>query len=585
MLQSLQDFVHLALALLLKHMWLVSLVSSTIAGLMVCYRWWLPRSRTYRFLLNFYGEHARASREWWAARVWWPWGKLSPLERARLRAEIDIICGPLAPKPLKHQLGESYGVAKGTWKAAVAARKAIYASKREELAHYLSTHPKRRERFTTIKLLESVPLFDIDTPAELDQEHRRDRIRQYFESLERLSDAAEDDFSTFLTFVRISNGYVAPTFLIMGLMSRFGSDWQPIINNYRATLREGSTARQGGEGPTETLEELRSFQFNCWLLWGPSIPLCTCSEWDEPGQNHTAGPPHLVMQYGYGDEANSVDFLIDSPSALTAYENWLEGTENAPIGQPRHVGAIPGAIIGRIMWGPLIPKEMLGQTQIPAIHGQAGRGDGGSDGRVVLHFERRIPVEQGDLAASNYYSAYVWVMFALVREDGTPFHQKSYRNLLPFFEHGNIADATTLQTIKENLVAKCLSAISEIIQRAGDDAVFLEYVGASDHSGCGSEIRFPPSQPRMAEASLDGGDRPPRILSLLERNRDYSPIFMNPQFGRRLRLPAGAEAETAQGGRFSSCHLPEIVDEFVADIQARRRKVSSVTGIHPQRAR
>jgi hypothetical protein len=77
--------------------------------------------------------------------------------------------------------------------------------------------------------------------------------------------------------------------------------WNLVLDNYRRLIeKDAFYATQ--------LRELRSFLFNCWLLWGPSIQPCSCENW-KTGAGAGAADD-LMIQYGYGDENNSIDILV-----------------------------------------------------------------------------------------------------------------------------------------------------------------------------------------------------------------------------------------------------------------------------------
>ena len=82
--------------------------------------------------------------------------------------------------------------------------------------------------------------------------------------------------------------------------------------------------------------------------------------------------------------------------------------------------------------------------------------------------------------------------------DGTPFFPDArWKNLLVYFEHGNIAEPTTFQTLKESLVTKACSSIAEILKRTADqNRLRIRYVCALDDSFCcpDSGIVFPPEK-------------------------------------------------------------------------------------------
>ena len=102
----------------------------------------------------------------------------------------------------------------------------------------------------------------------------RTKIKRYFEALERRAQAKAEDPDRFLTEARFELGYIAPIFLITGLVNRFADEdgWNLVLDNYRRLIEKDVFY-------APELRELRSFLFNCWLLWGPSIQPCSCEAW------------------------------------------------------------------------------------------------------------------------------------------------------------------------------------------------------------------------------------------------------------------------------------------------------------------
>ena len=87
-----------------------------------------------------------------------------------------------------------------------------------------------------------------------------------------------------LSTVAISTGFLAPLHLLAGLVAEVEDDWELILTQYgRAVSRRHDPL---------SFRTLQAFEFDCWLLWGPSIPVCTCRQWSGV----------KAVQYGYGDE-------------------------------------------------------------------------------------------------------------------------------------------------------------------------------------------------------------------------------------------------------------------------------------------
>jgi hypothetical protein len=125
---------------------------------------------------------------------------------------------------------------------------------------------------------------------------------------------------------------------------------------------------------------------------------------------------------------------------------------------------------------------------------------------------------------------------------------------LAYFEHGNIADAASYQTLKENLVAKICSSLTEILERESDKRIAIQYVCAFDDSNCGlpgSELSFPPE-------TVKG--RPTRLIDIL-RGRIAGDHALA-RFSGRLLLPG----RTGGGAGFGACHLPGLVEGFYKEL-------------------
>src|ERR1700733_10285680 len=89
--------------------------------------------------------------------------------------------------------------------------------------------------------------------------------------------------------------------LVPGVLARYEEDWGPVIDAFgRAVVNSDDDFRYSAA------RELQLFIFDCWLMWGPSIPICTCPEWHG----------EVALQYGFGDEDNSLILRCPSPQVL-----------------------------------------------------------------------------------------------------------------------------------------------------------------------------------------------------------------------------------------------------------------------------
>jgi hypothetical protein len=398
----------------------------------------------------------------------------------------------------------------------------------------------------------------------------RTKIKRYFEALERRGQAKAEDPDRFLTEARFESGYIAPIFLITGLVNRFADEdgWNLVLDNYRRLIEEDAFY-------APELRELRSFLFNCWLLWGPSIQPCSCEAWaigEDPSSD-------LMIQYGYGDENNSIDILIkgglslDFRAKLSAILNRRAADQ---VDKPFNIHAAPFVATGRFRWGPSLSDTELSAAQVLVRGGSDASRRQPMNGRLVLECRHNDVTVAGSVSSSSgYYSAYLWLMFLIQDAQGRSFHAELWKNLFVIFEHGNIADATTYHTLKEQLVAKACATLATVLAEGDRSAevgrpkspLRLAYACAFDDSNCGEgdDALFRPD--RLGRRTPQGGVtfEETTILAMLRRSLQNLPDDHVLRSGR-LVLPT--EGSSGPANPYSSCHLPEIIEQFYADLVA-----------------
>ena len=439
---------------------------------------------------------------------------------------------------------------------------------------------------------------------------REDLWETYFDALAKLDEASSRGPLTTLCRIRVTRGFVAPQFLVAGLLSHFDDDWRPVLNAYRHSIP--SPKHRAG-----TFESLQASQWNCWLVWGPSIPICRCAQWQGK----------FAYQYGYGDENNSLPLIeleTDSAHRPRTLDPLVAG-----LARERR-GAKLIQLTGRLRWGP----HFLGGHDKPP-GSEPGDDDEFDELDAVDEFDRdddaparphRYPMaaaqaslysadgpghaqhseglvlqlEQVDLPVDEtrvYFSAYLWMMF-LVAVDGTdpvdptagprllwrrhypPWPEQPaerirvrdarlWESLLPVFVHANVADPAALRFQRHMLIENATQLLREVWERraecfdAEDVATGIRFhlVCASDYAGCDCGIRYPSDDPLQG---LFGK----RLAA--EADRD---------FAAAVSVPDAAEDPTARpwglAGYFSSCHLPELVADYfnyIDQIQRQQRK-------------
>lgn len=363
--------------------------------------------------------------------------------------------------------------------------------------------------------------------------------KRYFKVVSELARLDPGEVKT-LCQVLIDPGYLAPQHLIAGLLSHFQDDWRLVLDEYAEVVREGDPFRS-----------LQTTQWNIWLMWGPSIPICTCDEWKGV----------VALQYGYGDENNSIPALQLPPegeggSLDRLFDGLADGRR-----------ALPACLTARLRWG--IPPNLTGARAQRLQRAS-------SPAEVVCHHEDKLllQVESADerYRSHSYFSAYLWLMFLVAKaeeppgagpvllgrkgpvpkRDASPRAVPRYRlweDLLPVFVHANLADAAALELQKQVLVRGALHMLRQLWDRRremfgpdGETGVRFYLVAGSDYSGCGHDVQVPPRIPLVT-----------LLRDLLQREDD-------PEFTRAVIVP---ELETGRYdglcAHLSACHLDDLV--------------------------
>jgi hypothetical protein len=425
---------------------------------------------------------------------------------------------------------------------------------------------------------------------------RQEDWKIYFDTVRDVAGLDEEMVST-LCRIR-TDGFVAPQFLVAGLLPRFEDDWRPIIKNYENQVRHA----KGSQSPFVSFQVS---QWNTWLMWGPSIPICQCKEWE--GIH--------AFQYGYGDENNSIPIIGAAKNAPISLEN----IQTAYDPKDPSVGAVLRQLTGRLRWGPWLLRRSTsrgspaklgepsgerppaGSLPLPAASAQRAMYEdnrAGSAGALLFQVEMEEqadatePVEgggQGHAAEQSYFSAYLWLMFLVARKPSTldqaprrlvdiypAFTELApdrgakhlWRELLPVYVHANIADARALEMHRSTLINNAVSLLREIwisqpmlFPEVGQEDLCFCLVGGSDYSGCGNRIRF----------SSDD-----QLLERL-RVRIAKEAEIDPKFASSILLPPSDETTTTRPAElvafYSACNLPSLVADYYTYLAAARGDV------------
>lgn len=331
-------------------------------------------------------------------------------------------------------------------------------------------------------------------------------IKRYFDTLKTLGiDTIE---LKFVCAVSVKSGFIASQHLLSGLLVRFNEKWDHIIRGFESASEGEGLHLQ--ELPRD-LRQVQSFIYYCWLLWGPSIPICghKCDAWNAD---------FAALQFGYGDENNSID--------LVGEHDWLREQFGKLLADnpANNAMAVPASVWGELQYSSIADHS---SDAIPQALRHSWRG--GQDERPILFMSRATKGEKLDgrkydrpggigpavpayrQLQSRYYSSYLWVMFVLLRREGrgkralwvpvnadekaSGFRQASsspWMTAIPFFEHGNLADRETCRFSKEQLAEKALGGLTRMAAMipAGSAQYKFAYVCAIDDANCSIGLAF-----------------------------------------------------------------------------------------------
>ncbi len=432
---------------------------------------------------------------------------LSLHKAARLRIEIELV-NPLPDPPLRlnYRSNEDFRAAKREWQSEKRAWKDHVDAAMGALVH-------EEEDDWTI---------DIDTCTPLIEDND---IVRYFNALNNQL-LRPDQQPVFLSKVTIRSGFVTPLHLLTGVLARYEDDWQPIVEGYgRSIIRPGDPYRY------RQPRKMQAFIFDCWLLWGPSIPVCTCPEWHG----------EVALQYGYGDENNSLTLRSSSPEVVRtlARQNGLD----------LDGFALRARVTGTLKWGPA-----LGDTGFcPAQHAIW------QDNRIVLdiigeaHGIRPTGGTEEQVFA-QYYSAYLWVIFLMCdAETGEPLNpEHKWRDLIPFFVHGNIADRQAYDFHSSALARGVLEGCLQLLQNESN--LILRFVSAIDETACGYEMLY--SMPTEITVRK----------KMMTFAKEAEATYQNGTVLQRLILDYNPD-EPFKDGDYSACALPGIVNAYYGELR------------------
>ncbi|QXE89574.1 hypothetical protein KP001_14135 [Geomonas subterranea] len=355
-----------------------------------------------------------------------------------------------------------------------------------------------RAKFGALKIEDREPVIEVVDVFRLNNESTKDGIKQYLLAVSQLR-LALDEQAPFLCSVKIEHGFLLPLNLLAGPMSRFADDWDPIISSYDRMAGRAFSPQQMAI-------------FNLWLLWGASVPICSCDQWGGP----------VTLQYGFGDENNSVRVRVRDERK----EQLLAELRKAVAG--RNSGAHPAlhvSITGRL-WPPgsFFLGEICGAQQELLNPDREA---------FIIEYEGHSVI--GNPASSRlFYTGYVWALFVVGRElkpGMDQVRQEPWLHVIPFFEHGNFVDESCYEMAKLQLVLKVINFVKSSGHLEADPGLAplrLWYVCALDDSGCGRDIEVVPRGKTIRsilEELLSESEHRPLKKRIITDDRGYGQLL------------------------------------------------------------
>jgi GNAT superfamily N-acetyltransferase len=462
---------------------------------------------------------------------------------AQLRIELELL-NPLEPRPLHldHRNNrKAYHAALSEWKTK---EDSWTQDTNARLSELVREEPNKR----------AIDVGDCSALIE------NPDVEKYFDALTR-SRFGRSRQPVFLSKVAFKTGFLAPMHLVTGVLARYEEDWGPVIDAFgRAVVNPDDDFRYSAA------RELQLFIFDCWLMWGPSIPICTCPEWHG----------EVALQYGFGDEDNSLILRCPSPQVLRLLDednpSYLDGGESASSDESAEAAsartpekspiARRARVTGTLKWGPSLRQSAICPAQ-QAIW---------TDKRLVVDITGGTPADSIRVAGGTedqvfalYYSAYLWIAFVMCESEDNdpdndePFNrEEKWRDLIPFFMHANIANRDTYGSYCEQLAQSALQGALQVLIDQKDSTLVLRFACAIDESGCGYQLLYaPPTDTTIRQ----------RMVVLADKLRAHGDEETRSALDR-LRI--GDEVDPSapfMQGDYSACALPEIITKYFEEME------------------
>lgn len=283
----------------------------------------------------------------------------------------------------------------------------------------------------------------VETPFDLANSEFTNLVNQYFKYFKQYKTAGKfaipaDQPVSFITNVTINEGYIVPITFIMGLNDRYDEDWVKILGNYFTAFQDELPVQ------SKILPQELYFTYN-WLMWGPSYQLKYGSDTSK------------LIQYGFGDESNSLNVIIKNKGK--GREIWdLFCHEGKMINEKKfgYNSCLTGKLFDTSDYY-IHNHELVDIKAIPFLKRLSEEKLGVPYLVELIDFE----IKTNQKAENYFFSAYLWIMFGL-NDPLSPYFTP--RKSITFFEHANLADEHNYNFLANTLVDKCFKYFDSIAE-------------------------------------------------------------------------------------------------------------------------
>lgn len=241
---------------------------------------------------------------------------------------------------------------------------------------------------------------------------------------------------SFISLIHIKEGYLAPITFIAGLQDRYNEDWKKIIAKYMSTFDKKNS---GMIIPSEL------FQSYTWLMWGSSY------------QINYHDDDYKLIQYGFGDESNSIQVVLRNDAISN--DMWkVLNRGNLDTDSQRTFG-LYCSLTAKIFDSTTYFRQHRGQfpDQGNAFADRLSRSESG--GNFIFEFNENQSLLKHRKHREYFFSTYLWLMFSVNSEKDSSF---SPHNTVIFFEHANLAETGNYEFLLSCLMSKCFRHFSEV---------------------------------------------------------------------------------------------------------------------------